>query len=266
MSTRASSTRLRAEQPGAHHQGHRQPDLGDDERLARPAAAHARAPTPCRPGAGRRPGRRARRATPAPGRTPGSPTSEMPRAKASADASTVTSSRRGRSGGASATSAATPTRATSAPAIPAATASTTLSVRSWRTRRARPAPTAARTTISRPRAEARASSRLATLAQAMSRTKPTAPSRTKSVCRVSPTMASCRGVRRTPLSRVAARVLGGEPSGDASHLRAGLGQRDARRQPARPRGSCVPSATAWPAARVRRCRGRRGRGSGTPAR
>ena len=46
-----------------------------------------------------------------------------------------------------------------------------LSVSSWRTSRPRDAPSAARTAISRCRADARASSRLAMLAQAISRTK-----------------------------------------------------------------------------------------------
>ena len=78
------------------------------------------------------------------------------------------------------------TRARSAPIPRAASAmpsgaetapSTTLSVSSWRTIRPRPAPIAARTDISRARAVARASSRLATLAQAMSSTKVTAPER-----------------------------------------------------------------------------------------
>ncbi len=45
----------------------------------------------------------------------------------------------------------------------------------WRTSRARPAPTASRTAISCRRAVARASSRLATLAHAISSTSPTTP-------------------------------------------------------------------------------------------
>ena len=199
MSTRASSTRLRASSPAPITRATASPISATTNALrAQPPRTPSADPLP----PWRRPSARSTRETCHAGARPNTrlAASEMPRAKASADASTVTSSRRGRSGGASATSVVTPTRAISAPAIPATTASTTLSVRSWRTSRARPAPTAARTTISRPRAEARASSRLATLAQAMSRTKATAPSRTKSVCRVSPTMASCRGVRRTPLS------------------------------------------------------------------
>ena len=53
--------------------------------------------------------------------------------------------------------------------------SSTLSVRSCRTMRPRAAPMAARIAISRERPIARANSRLATLAQAISRTQPTAP-------------------------------------------------------------------------------------------
>ena len=53
--------------------------------------------------------------------------------------------------------------------------SSTLSTSSWRTMRQRVAPSETRTDISRARPAERASSRLATLAQAISRTKPTAP-------------------------------------------------------------------------------------------
>ena len=51
--------------------------------------------------------------------------------------------------------------------------SSALSTSSWRTMRPRPAPMASRTAISFCRAEARASNRLATLAQAMSSTTAT---------------------------------------------------------------------------------------------
>ena len=63
-------------------------------------------------------------------------------------------------------------------AMPPMADSSTLSVSSWRTMRPRPAPMAERMAISRERPVARASSRLATLAQAISSTQPTAPSRT----------------------------------------------------------------------------------------
>ena len=68
-----------------------------------------------------------------------------------------------------------PTAARAMPSGAEAAPSKTLSVSSWRTIRPRPAPRAARTDISRARAVARASSRLATLAQAMSSTRVTAP-------------------------------------------------------------------------------------------
>ncbi len=58
--------------------------------------------------------------------------------------------------------------------------------------RPRPAPIAARIAISRRRPEARASSRFATFAQAISRTSATALSRTQSVERTSLTSSSCR--------------------------------------------------------------------------
>jgi hypothetical protein len=67
---------------------------------------------------------------------------------------------------------ANPTRK---PAIPPTLASTTLSTISSRAMRGRLAPRAARTAISLRRSTARASSRFATFAQAISRTTATAP-------------------------------------------------------------------------------------------
>ena len=61
------------------------------------------------------------------------------------------------------------------PAAPPTTASRSPSVSSCCTSRLRVAPRASRTAISRPRADARASSRLATLVQASSRIRPAAP-------------------------------------------------------------------------------------------
>ena len=58
--------------------------------------------------------------------------------------------------------------------------------------RPRPAPSAARSTISPSRAAARTSSRFATLTQAISSTKPTAPRRISSGLRVSPSIRSSR--------------------------------------------------------------------------
>ena len=61
-------------------------------------------------------------------------------------------------------------QASAVPSAPPAIASTRPSVRSWRTMRPRPAPSARRSAISRWREDARASSRPATLAQAISST------------------------------------------------------------------------------------------------
>ena len=87
-------------------------------------------------------------------------------------------------------SATTPSRASQAPASPATTASTRLSVSSCRINRHRPAPTAARTTISRARTDDRASSRLATLAHAISSTTTDAHISMSNVDLVSPTSRS----------------------------------------------------------------------------
>ena len=97
------------------------------------------------------------------------------------------------------------------PPVPASSASTTLSVNICRTRRIRPAPTAARTTSSRPRADARASSRFATFAHAISNTNATAASSTNSVCLVSPTTISCTGTTAMPLSPLLSGYCSTEP-------------------------------------------------------
>ena len=70
-------------------------------------------------------------------------------------------------------SARLPQKAKSTPTAPPSAASSTLSVNSCRIRRQRPAPTASRTLISALRKAARASSRFATLAQAISSTSAT---------------------------------------------------------------------------------------------
>ena len=69
----------------------------------------------------------------------------------------------------------TPHIESTSPAAPPMQATSALSVMSWRMMRARPAPSAARTPISCPRVDARMSSRFATFAHAISRTKETAP-------------------------------------------------------------------------------------------
>ena len=72
------------------------------------------------------------------------------------------------------------TAASGRPASAPSTHSARLSTSSWRTRWRRPAPIASRTAISFCRDQARASSRLATLAQAISTTRPTMPASTSS--------------------------------------------------------------------------------------
>src|SRR5205085_2667059 len=86
--------------------------------------------------------------------------------------------------------------ARSRPSPPPASASSRLSVNSCRMMRTRPAPSAVRIAISFERDAARASRRFATFAHAIKSTKPTAPSRTRSDVRKSPTKSSCRETRR----------------------------------------------------------------------
>ena len=69
-----------------------------------------------------------------------------------------------------------------------------LLVSNWRINARRVAPSAIRVAISRWRPEARASSRFATLAQAISNTRPTAPARISSTGRTSPIAVSASGV------------------------------------------------------------------------
>ena len=98
-------------------------------------------------------------------------------ANPSATGSTRACSSRGTPGGLAATTPVMNHCASTRPAAAAVSASTVLSVSSWRTMRPRPAPSAVRTAISRPRAAPRASSRFATLPHAIRSTSPTAPSR-----------------------------------------------------------------------------------------
>ncbi len=70
--------------------------------------------------------------------------------------------------------------------MPLSTASITLSISSWRITRQRDAPSATRTEISRARLVARDSSRLATFAQAISRTNATAPISDRNTVRIGP--------------------------------------------------------------------------------
>ena len=84
------------------------------------------------------------------------------------------------SDGTKATSTRVSATATARPRTPPMSESSTLSTSSWRTSCPREAPSDSRTAISRCRAKARAISRLATLAQAMSSTSPTMPISTSS--------------------------------------------------------------------------------------
>ena len=77
------------------------------------------------------------------------------------------------------------------PNPPPASANTTLSVKSWRNIRPRDAPSETRSAISLERATDRESNRLATLAQAISSTKPTAHNSNISLRRTSCTRSSC---------------------------------------------------------------------------
>ncbi len=112
--------------------------------------------------------------------------------------STTTSASRGMPPGSSATSASTPQIARRSPKAPPHAPSSTLSVRSCRTRRQRAAPSALRTAISVSRADARASSRFATLVHAISNTNPTAPSSSSTASRMLPTVASWSGTAVIP--------------------------------------------------------------------
>ncbi len=86
--------------------------------------------------------------------------------------------KRGKLLGAIARSEPNPDPATAKPSAPPVKAMTMLSVSNWRMRRTLEAPIATRTAISLPRELPRARNKLATLAQAISSTKPIAPSRT----------------------------------------------------------------------------------------
>ena len=103
---------------------------------------------------------------------------------------------RGSAAGASWINASMPDCAIHRPTAPPSAASTRLSATSCRTRRHRLPPIAARTASSRSRAEARTSSRLATLAHAIRRTNPTAPINAASWGRTSATRSSCIGSSR----------------------------------------------------------------------
>ena len=114
--------------------------------------------------------------------------SDVSTANVSTVESTPTSPRRGTSPGLKATNAATSTHATPMPPTPPSAPSIKLSVRSCRTIRPRPAPIADRRANSRPRSLAPTNRRFATLAQAISSSRPTAPTSGVSVVEILPTV------------------------------------------------------------------------------
>ena len=118
--------------------------------------------------------------------------------KASARPSIATLPALGRSAPPRVSRASIAKTARAAPRAPPRTARMTLSARKRLKSRPRPEPRALRIATSRSRAAERASSRLATFAQAMRRTKRTAACRTQSATLSSPTYMSSRGWARAP--------------------------------------------------------------------
>ena len=95
----------------------------------------------------------------------------------------------------------TPMIESARPRTPPSNPRSTASTSSWRTMRQRDAPSARRTAISRARCAARESSRLATFAQAISRTKPTAPINVRNMIRMGPPLKrSLMAITSTPMS------------------------------------------------------------------
>ena len=123
-----------------------------------------------------------------------------PAAKSSAVVSICTASRRGRFAGRRTASACVPARAMMRPTASPPSASARLSVASWRSSRRFDAPSAPRTAISRSRAVARASSRCATFAHAISRTNPTAMNSARIAGFACFTTSSWSGTTRTRMS------------------------------------------------------------------
>jgi hypothetical protein len=117
-------------------------------------------------------------------------------ANSSASPSTRTASRRGRLAGFNHVNARMPVPAIRSPTMPPPAASTRLSVDSWRSSRPRLAPSAPRTAISRSRTVARARSRCATFAHAMTSTNPTAANSARSAGRACFTTSSWSGTTR----------------------------------------------------------------------
>ena len=133
-------------------------------------------------------------------------TSEMPSVNSSTTPSIPISSSRGRFVGASVTSSRSAPYASPSPTRPPHTPSATLSVSSSRAMCPRPAPSAARIASSCCRPSARTRSRLATLAHAISRTRPIVPISSHSDVPASP-MRSCFSGRTTGARRASSNIL-----------------------------------------------------------
>ena len=129
---------------------------------------------------------------------------EMPKVKASTGVSTCMCCSMGNMSGTMLRSRRTPHTASASPSAPPPSASTRLSVNNCRMRRRRPAPKAPRMAISLSRVAARARSRLARLAQAISNSTPTAPSRISSTGRMRPANISAMGNRIVPVPALVA--------------------------------------------------------------
>ena len=160
------------EQAGADEEHEREDDLRQDE----PARHRVRLDAP---GSVRDPSSRrwARRASRHAGATPKTSAAMRPAAAVNASMRESSGSSRDTASVASwATRSRLPQCATATPAAAPMAASSRLSISSWRASRPRDAPSASRTLHSWPRAVARASSRLAMLAQAISSTSPRRPS------------------------------------------------------------------------------------------
>ncbi len=125
-------------------------------------------------------------------------TSERTRVKARTPASTPTSLTRGSWSPRNATMSLTPKPARKRPSAPPATARSSVSANICCRTRRRLAPSAVRTAISLRRPRVFARTRLATLAQAIRRTKPTAPRSTSRAGRTSPTRSSRSGMTMAP--------------------------------------------------------------------
>ena len=207
-----------AEHSGGDQEHDGEGDFGDDE-----GAVQARARI--RRGSGRRRGAYVSRSR-AGARRAGASPKRRPLSEGGGESkqqhvpSSWTSSARGRPPGQKVTKGRMPRAASATPSSASGQSKTALSVRHWRTRRPRPAPRATRMASSRSRDTARASRRLAILAQAISSTRLTAPSRSHSVERTSPTSGR---------------------SGSAKNVRPSLdfGNCAARRRPTMARSDCA---------------------------